>query len=125
MSGLVEPRGPTTSGSTLPRGTATSLTWSVHLSKKFVFLPTKVGVLLGYLLHHTRGKAVKVDPVVNLVLWQVNKFEVKVKVLKKISFLASFAVVYGLHDLRSGGQTTLFMATAYNALQVRNSTTPK
>ena len=73
MWGLVEPPGPTTSGSTWPHGTATSLTWSARLSKEFVFSLTKVGVLLGYLLHHTRGKAVKVDPVVNVVLWQVNK----------------------------------------------------
>ena len=36
----------------------------------------------------------------------------------QVSFLAAFAVVYGLHDLRSGGKTTLFMATAYNAFQV-------
>ena len=28
-------------------------------------------MLLGYILHHTRGQAVRVDPVVNLVLWQV------------------------------------------------------
>ena len=42
-------------------------------SYPFLFFPTKVGVLLGYILHHTRGKAVKVDPVVNVVLWQVNQ----------------------------------------------------
>ena len=36
----------------------------------------------------------------------------------KASFLAAFAVVYGLHDLRSGGQMTLFMSTVYNAFQV-------
>ena len=49
----------------------------------------------------------------------------KFRVILQISFLASFAVVYGLHDLRSGGQTTLFMATAYNALQVRSSLSQK
>ena len=38
----------------------------------FIFAP-KVGALLGYILHHTRGKAVKVDPMVNMVLWQVTK----------------------------------------------------
>ena len=73
MLGLVEPPGLTILSSTLPHGTATSLTWSAQLSKQFVFFPTKVGVLLGYILHHTRGKAVKVDPVVNVVLWQVNQ----------------------------------------------------
>ena len=36
----------------------------------------------------------------------------------QVSFLAAFAVVYGLYDLRCGDQTTLFMATAYNAFQV-------
>ena len=36
-----------------------------------MFITIQVGVLLGYILHHTRGKTVKVDPVVNLVLWQV------------------------------------------------------
>ena len=73
MLGLVEPPGLTILSSTLPHGTATSLTWSGQLSKQFVCFPTKVGVLLGYILHHTRGKAVKVDPVVNVVLWQVNQ----------------------------------------------------
>ena len=73
MLGLVEPPGPTILSSTLPHGTATSLIWSGQLSKQFVCFPTKVGVLLGYILHHTRGKAVKVDPVVNVVLWQVNQ----------------------------------------------------
>ena len=73
MLGLVEPPGLTILSSTLPHGTATSLIWSGQLSKQFVCFPTKVGVLLGYILHHTRGKAVKVDPVVNVVLWQVNQ----------------------------------------------------
>lgn len=36
----------------------------------------------------------------------------------QVSFLAAFAVVYGLYDMRCGDQTTLFMATAYNAFQV-------
>ena len=31
----------------------------------------QVGVFLGYVLHHTRGKAVKVNQVVSLLLWQV------------------------------------------------------
>jgi len=83
-------------------------TWTYYLDLYFApwnrYQPYLVGVVLGYILHHTRGKAVKVDPMVNMVLWQV-------------SFLAAFAVVYGLHDLRSGGKTTLFMATAYNAFQ--------
>ena len=39
--------------------------------------------------------------------------------LFQVSFLAAFSVVYGLHDLRTGEPTTLFMATAYNAFQVR------
>ena len=31
----------------------------------------QVGVFLGYVLHHTRGKDVKVNQVVSLLLWQV------------------------------------------------------
>ena len=31
----------------------------------------QVGVFLGYVLHHTRGKLVKVNQVVSLLLWQV------------------------------------------------------
>ena len=33
----------------------------------------QVGVFLGYVLHHTRGKAVKVNQVVSLLLWQVRE----------------------------------------------------
>ena len=73
MLDLEEQPGLTISTSILPPGTATSHTWSVHFHpKEFFILLTKVGVVLGYILHHTRGKAVKVDPMVNLVLWQVN-----------------------------------------------------
>ena len=72
MLDLEEQPGPTISTSILPPGTATSHTWSVHFHpKEFFILFTKVGVVLGYILHHTRGKAVKVDPMVNMVLWQV------------------------------------------------------
>ena len=71
---LEKPPGPTISTSTLPPGTDTSPTWSAHFDlKEFFIFATKVGALLGYILHHTRGKAVKVDPMVNMVLWQVTK----------------------------------------------------
>ena len=33
----------------------------------------QVGVFLGYVLHHTRGRPVKVNQVVNLLLWQVRE----------------------------------------------------
>ena len=155
MLDLEEQPGPTILTSILPPGTATSHTWSVHFHpKEFFILPTKVGVVLGYILHHTRGKAVKVDPMVNMVLWQVIKMNqsrpqistllypygpcisvisdcdmifIQIRIQRasscatyndQVSFLAAFAVVYGLHDLRSGGKTTLLMATAYNAFQV-------
>ena len=34
------------------------------------------------------------------------------------AFLAAFAVVYGLYDIRISGQSTLFVSTVYNAFQV-------
>ena len=80
-------------------------------------------MFLGYVLHHTRGRPVKVDQVVNLILWQVRETlkggDKAYQYQNQVSFLAAFAVVYGLYDLRCGGQTTLFMATAYNAFQVK------
>ena len=42
-----------------------------HLFQAEDNLYPQVGVFLGYVLHHTRGRRVKVDQVVNLMLWQV------------------------------------------------------
>ena len=63
-----------------------------------------VGILLGYILHHTRGKAVSINEVVNIIMWQV-------------AFLSAFAVVYGLYDMRVTSEITLFSATMYNTFQ--------
>ena len=81
-----------------------------------VYTISQVGEFLGYILHHTRGKAVKVDHVIKLVLWQVVLLPLS-KTFPLVSFLAAFAVVYGLYGLRQGKTTTLFIATAYNAFQ--------
>ena len=35
-------------------------------------IPSQIGALLGYILHHTRGQKIKLDLVVNLLFWQVN-----------------------------------------------------
>ena len=80
----------------------------------------QIGALFGYILHHTRGQKLKLDLVVNLLFWQVTYLILGSchPNFLQASFLAAFAVVYGLYDLRTGGQTTLFMATAYNAFQV-------
>jgi hypothetical protein len=45
------------------------------------FQPFLVGVLLGYALHHLRTKEVKIDFLLNILLWK-----------------AAFAVVYGTYD---------------------------
>ena len=63
-----------------------------------------IGILLGYILHHTRGKAVKINEVVNIIMWQV-------------AFLSAFAVVYGLYDARVTSEISLFSATMYNTFQ--------
>ena len=63
-----------------------------------------VGILLGYILHHTRGKKVVINEVSNIILWQV-------------AFLSAFAVVYGLHDAKVTQHVTLFSATMYNTFQ--------
>lgn len=63
-----------------------------------------VGILLGYILHHTKGRQVRINEAVNILLWQA-------------SFLGAFAVVYGLHEARSTGEISLFSATMYNSFQ--------
>ena len=63
-----------------------------------VYTISQVGEFLGYILHHTRGKAVKVDHVIKLVLWQVVLLPLS-KTFPLVSFLAAFAVVYGLYGL--------------------------
>lgn len=80
-----------------------------------------MGALLGYVLHHTRGTKVKIDLVVNTLLWQVTKHHLAHAHYVQAAFLAACAVVYGLYDLKVSQppQMTLFAATAYNAFQVR------
>ena len=51
------------------------------------YQPYLVGILLGYILHHTRGQEIFINQQLNIILWQV-------------AFLTGFAVVYGLHDAR-------------------------
>ena len=63
-----------------------------------------IGIVLGYVLHHTRGKQIEINQVLNILAWQV-------------AFLAAFAVVYGLYDTHVTGTITLFAATMYNTFQ--------
>ena len=118
MTGLVYTHEPTTLTSILHHGTVTSHTWYTYLSSSLssLYIISQVGVFLGYILHHTREEAVKVDHVIKLVLWQVVLLPLS-KTFPLVSFLAAFAVVYGLYGLRKGEATTLFIATAYNAFQ--------
>jgi len=67
------------------------------------FQPYLVGILLGYILHKTRGKKLQIDPRINLFCWQA-------------AFLAAFAVVYGLYDQHERPLTKLEIAL-YNGLQ--------
>ena len=48
------------------------------------FQPYLIGILLGYILHVTRGAQLEIDPRINLLAWQA-------------AFLGAFAVVYGVH----------------------------
>ena len=52
------------------------------------FQPYLFGILLGYILHLTRGKKIQLNTKLNIIGWQV-------------AFLMGFAVVYGLHDERT------------------------
>ena len=54
-----------------------------------------IGVILGYVLHHTRNKDIKIGEITNILLWQV-------------AFLCAFLVVYGLHDARVTTSLSLF-----------------
>ena len=63
-----------------------------------------IGIIVGYCLHHTRGKTFQINGVLNIILWQV-------------AFLAAFAVVYGLYDTKVTNYITLFEATFYNTFQ--------
>ena len=60
-----------------------------------------IGILLGYILHHMRGKPVKLRKDLNIFGWEA-------------SFLAAFAVVYGLYNARKTHEMTLFWSTMYN-----------
>ena len=63
-----------------------------------------IGIFLGYVLHHLRGKSVKIPWFVNIISWI-------------ISFLAAFTVVYGIHNSRQTHKISLLNATLYNTFQ--------
>ena len=63
-----------------------------------------IGIFLGYVLHHLRGKPVRVSWFVNIISWI-------------ISFLAAFTVVYGIHNSRKTHKISLLNATLYNTFQ--------
>ena len=64
------------------------------------FQPYLVGILLGYILHLTRGQEVKIDLKVYLLVWQA-------------AFLAAFAVVYGFYGKSLNRAENIF----YNGFQ--------
>ena len=51
--------------------------WTYHVDLYMApwnrYQPYLVGALLGYILHHTRGQKMRLDRLVNLVVWQVIK----------------------------------------------------
>ena len=63
-----------------------------------------IGIILGYALHHTRGKEIKIGGMTNILLWQ-------------FAFLSAFGVVYGLYDSRVAGTMSLFDAEMYSTFQ--------
>ena len=63
-----------------------------------------IGIVLGYVLHHCRGKPIKIRADVNIYAWEA-------------AFLGAFAVVFGLHTIRQTHEMTLFAATMYNTFQ--------
>jgi peptidoglycan/LPS O-acetylase OafA/YrhL len=82
--------------------------YTYHVDFYFVpwarYQPYLVGILLGYILHHTRGKKIIINEQLNILMWQA-------------AFLTGFAVVYGLHDARVSLTGTLLAATIYNTFQ--------
>ena len=73
MSASVQPPGLTTLASTMPHGIDSAILSNHNQCIWGDILLLQVGVFLGYILHHTRGKAVKVIQVVSLLLWQVRE----------------------------------------------------
>ena len=67
------------------------------------FQPYLIGILLGYILHYTRGKDIKISQKLNVLGWQV-------------AFLSAFAVVYGINGQHKGRLSTL-ENTMYNGFQ--------
>ena len=63
-----------------------------------------IGLILGYVLHHTRGKEIQIGGNTNILIWQV-------------AFLSGFAVVYGLYDHRVSNTINIFDAMMYNTFQ--------
>lgn len=63
-----------------------------------------IGIILGYILHHCRGKDIKIREDVNIFAWEA-------------AFLGGFAVVFGLHTVRQTNEMTLFAATMYHTFQ--------
>jgi hypothetical protein len=63
-----------------------------------------IGIFLGYILHHLRGKSVNIPWYANIAGWIV-------------SFLSAFTVVYGIHNARVTHEISLMNATLYNTFQ--------
>ena len=128
MSALVPQPGLTMSRSILPPGTAINLIWWVKNSFDFLInicydqLISKGRNSSGICFppHSWQGCQYWPNGQLNTLAGGEKKILLRMFsfICVKASFLAAFAVVYGLHDLRSGGQMTLFMASAYNAFQV-------
>ena len=60
-----------------------------------------IGLILGYVLHHTRGKEIKIGGASNILIWQV-------------AFLSGFAVVYGLYASKVKNSINMYDAMMYN-----------
>jgi hypothetical protein len=75
-----------------------------YVAPWFRYQPYLVGIMLGYILHHLRGKSVTIRKDLNIFVWEA-------------AFLCAFAVVYGLYNARKSHQITLFTSTIYNTFQ--------
>ena len=67
------------------------------------FQPYLIGILTGYILHHTRDRSeISIKPILNVICWQA-------------AFLTAFAVVYGLYEEFEGLSNLEY--TLYNGFQ--------
>ena len=68
------------------------------------FQPYLVGILLGYILHLTRGQKIHINPKLNVLCWQA-------------AFLTAFGVVYGTYSHYERGRLTQLENVLYNGFQ--------